>query len=585
MLNDRKISIVVQGPVFARTKDCLKSLRKFLPNSQIILSTWEYSDLDGLEYDNLVLSECPKENWDMFIPGNKENWSKPNNINKQIISTQAGLSLAEREYTLKWRTDFILSSIQFLYDYFEIIKLVPQMSPEWKLFTQRILTVGTGNIDKMGLSYHLSDYIAFGLTSDIQDLWNIPLIDDQYANYGYYNKIDEFHQFNFMYAAEQKLLLDNLDKNNIEYHKPKNYFDKSSNIKEDSEKVLINNFIFYDYPKSRILSKFSWMNKKDDGFSYSFLDFINLYDKYVEPLSKQTKNQLLQFCYNNRKKVYLLNIKKYDEVVKTTYNFYFFGLKIFSKTLDYENGRVIYKLLFFKFKKKYNRNFVKISYNNSKIKKLKNKIKGFNNRITIRENVNISNLDIKIFGNNNSIIIDKNCSQIINTKIIICGNYNRVYIGKNCHYIGNSLICLPNYYNNRIVNLGNNAMIMGADIYCEENANYIDIGNNLTCSDGVLIQNSDGHVIYDSDNRVLNYASKGIKIDENVWLGRKCSVLKNVHIKKGCIIGASCTLAKSTTEEGCVYVGNPAIIKRNNVKWTRTMFRDFKNFVGDLNEK
>ena len=38
----KNISVVVQGPILPfQTAICLKSIRKFLPKAEIILSTWE----------------------------------------------------------------------------------------------------------------------------------------------------------------------------------------------------------------------------------------------------------------------------------------------------------------------------------------------------------------------------------------------------------------------------------------------------------------------------------------------------------------------------------------------------------------
>lgn len=585
MLDSSKISVVVQGPIVPQTADCLKSIRKYLPLAQIILSTWEYSFVENLDYDNIVFSQIPINNWDMFIPGNKENWSKPNNIDKQIVSTNSGIKFANRKYTLKWRTDFILSSDALFKDYFEIIKLTPQYDKDWKIFTQRILTIGTGNIEKMGLAFHLADYIAFGLTEDIKELWNIPLIDDEYANYGINNKIDEFHHFNFRYAAEQKLLLDNLDKKHIHYHKPNNYFDISNEIKEDSEKALVNNFIFYNYTKSGIISKFKWMDTQNDGFSYSLKDFFNLYDQYIEKLSDRQKTiikKLLKEKREKRKINKIFNFTKKKEINEESIVFYLFGLKVFSFSKNIEHGILKFKLLFFKFKTHYNTNIIKIGRRVSPRSKYKIKIIGNNNKVIIKDNVVINKINVEIFGDNNIIVIHKNCFQISNTKFIIYGNNNAIQIGQDAHYIGNSLIYLPNFYDYRNVYIGQNAMIMGAEIYCEENYNYIDIGNNLTCSDGVLIQNSDGHVIYDSKTHIaLNRAKQGIKIEDDVWIGRRAVILKNTHINKGSILASNSTMVKSFNEAMCVLAGNPAKIVKHDIHWTRCQFRQFKDFIGE----
>ena len=61
MIDSKDISVVVQGAVNKNeTPKCLKSIRKFLPNAEIILSTWEGSDTKNLDYDILVLNKDPK---------------------------------------------------------------------------------------------------------------------------------------------------------------------------------------------------------------------------------------------------------------------------------------------------------------------------------------------------------------------------------------------------------------------------------------------------------------------------------------------------------------------------------------------
>ncbi len=56
--------------------------------------------------------------------------------------------------------------------------------------------------------------------------------------------------------------------------------------------------------------------------------------------------------------------------------------------------------------------------------------------------------------------------------------------------------------------------------------------------------------------------SKGIKIDDDVWIGARSIILDGVHIKKGTIIAAGAVVTKDT-EEYSVVGGNPAkIIKK-----------------------
>ena len=56
MIKSEDISVVVQGAIDKfNTPKCLKSIRKVLPRAEIVLSTWEKSDVNGLDYDILVL--------------------------------------------------------------------------------------------------------------------------------------------------------------------------------------------------------------------------------------------------------------------------------------------------------------------------------------------------------------------------------------------------------------------------------------------------------------------------------------------------------------------------------------------------
>lgn len=52
-------------------------------------------------------------------------------------------------------------------------------------------------------------------------------------------------------------------------------------------------------------------------------------------------------------------------------------------------------------------------------------------------------------------------------------------------------------------------------------------------------------------------SKKGIRIEDDVWIGAGVKVLDGVVIRKGCVIGANSVVTKSTEEYG-VYVGTPA---------------------------
>jgi len=60
MIEDYEISFVVQGLVTKDINLCLSSIRRYFPNSEIILSTWKNIDTKYFfDCDALILNEDP----------------------------------------------------------------------------------------------------------------------------------------------------------------------------------------------------------------------------------------------------------------------------------------------------------------------------------------------------------------------------------------------------------------------------------------------------------------------------------------------------------------------------------------------
>jgi len=174
MISLEKIAVIVQGPVVPPGKpdqyatcDTLKSARHLLPGAQIILSTWENSDVTGLDFDTLVTSQDPGSFPIMDL--------RACNINRQITSTREGLRKANRPYAVKLRSDCLLENLGFL-NYWEQF---PDRSPDCQIFARRIAACACyfRNPAKREKAYlfHPSDIFQFGLTTDLLDLWDIPL--------------------------------------------------------------------------------------------------------------------------------------------------------------------------------------------------------------------------------------------------------------------------------------------------------------------------------------------------------------------------------------------------------------------------
>lgn len=181
------ISVVVQGAVSPEiTRKCLRQLRKFLPGSEIILSTWEGTSLHGLEYDKVQLNKDPGGYQDRYVK------SFTNNLLRQLVSTQGGVALAERKYILKLRSDLIITGTKFL----RFFESFPERDSKYLHFSHRIIVSSFfskkylyyANITQP-VPFHVSDWLAFGLAEDIRKLFCTELpIEPDFSWYLFENK-------------------------------------------------------------------------------------------------------------------------------------------------------------------------------------------------------------------------------------------------------------------------------------------------------------------------------------------------------------------------------------------------------------
>lgn len=172
-IETKDISVIVQGAINQLTHKCLGSVRKYLPDAKIILSTWEESNVKGLDYDILIESKDPGS-----FPCDVTDNSVANNVNRQLVSSLAGLKRCSSKYAIKMRTDFYLKGNEFL-KYFGQYEKYNQ---EYKFVKSRIIgcTVYSRNphskILVFVMPYCPSDFFFFGYTEDILKLFDRELI-------------------------------------------------------------------------------------------------------------------------------------------------------------------------------------------------------------------------------------------------------------------------------------------------------------------------------------------------------------------------------------------------------------------------
>lgn len=283
MIESNMISVIIQGPIIndnqGGTREVCNSIRHYLPEAEIIISTWEGQNLDDCTYDKLIINTPIKAN-KVYRPG--EFVPKLNTVNHQIITTLEGLKKANRKYTLKLRSDLMLVGVGFL-NYFEKYRDVPSDTEylAWKVFKQRLVTLPTFNVrSKNVFPYNICDWTFFGLTEDVYNYFDIPLIDTynlktrDKGDYPYV--VDNF-------GAEQFYCISWLRKHReVDIN---NAVDSRDKTKKEFEIALANNFIPIDASEFGVYSfkygrtGYAMPVENSHGF-YSLSDWERIYNLY-----------------------------------------------------------------------------------------------------------------------------------------------------------------------------------------------------------------------------------------------------------------------------------------------------------------
>lgn len=186
--HEEGISFVVQGAVERKndiTSKCLQSIKEFFPTSEVILSTWEGSDVSGLAFDQLILSADPGD----LGPYYEDRKNLLNNNNRQLLSTIEGIKASTRSYVVKVRSDMLFSSNRLEY-YLRTTDKCKGSTLSHKLIILRDHTVNPKQFRKQ--SHHPSDFLFAGRREDMLYYFDSPLQTRDMASYfKNYNYPDE----------------------------------------------------------------------------------------------------------------------------------------------------------------------------------------------------------------------------------------------------------------------------------------------------------------------------------------------------------------------------------------------------------
>ena len=325
MIKSKKITVVFQGHIDSSTlgsgatdgTDFLYNLaqtKAALPKAKIILSTWnsfefppEYNTATKLGVDKLILNPDPGG-----LPNIKFGYDTPNNANRQIASTTAGMALVTTKYALKLRTDSFLSGTDLLriYDsYLDAIRRgAPQMDSDTLtsnvksdgLKPQKVKKSDKGNKKKNKkyspiavtsfftidptvyehMAYHVSDWVQFGRRKALQEYWSVKPMTRKDATY--FESFDQDsdaaffdNQFRTRLAVEQHITVKYAKARG--YNVPSQYNEIDETILKGYKQFLAEHFIVLNLEQFGLsFPKYDWV--KDDDFMA--LNCINHEDWY-----------------------------------------------------------------------------------------------------------------------------------------------------------------------------------------------------------------------------------------------------------------------------------------------------------------
>lgn len=299
MIDSKDITFVVQGAILGKYSDkkedrytylCLKSIRKYFPGSFIILSTWKGSDIKDLDFDLLIENDDPG----ISILGDFTQ-----NGFRQIVSSIGGIRKVNTKYAAKVRSDLIFKNNNIL-KYFEKYGDLPYDS-KYKLVNRRVVMLTACNPKRrFKFPFNAADWLYFGLTEDIIDIFDIPLVRGKFSGKHEYDNNRE-KPCESMYSSEQYIwfgFLSKYRKINFQHLR-----DVSNHNIEESEKYFANNAVLITAKMAGINSLkypnaiYAQVPCLSDNGLYTFTEYKKMLNKYTPSKIFIFPNILESFIY------------------------------------------------------------------------------------------------------------------------------------------------------------------------------------------------------------------------------------------------------------------------------------------------
>lgn len=180
----------------------------------------------------------------------------------------------------------------------------------------------------------------------------------------------------------------------------------------------------------------------------------------------------------------------------------------------------------------------------------------------IGEAPRLTNSQINITGNNNTLICEENVN-LWNSRIDFNGDNSILYLSENTFDYAVNI----SLNGNNICFIGKNNYFNGMTYIILSESKNIIIGQDCLFSYEVSIRVSDVHLIYDTKTKERLNHSKSIYIGDHVWLGQNALILKGTQIASGSIIGANSVLSNKRVPSNTTFAGSPARLTKEDTFW------------------
>ncbi|WJF90814.1 WavE lipopolysaccharide synthesis family protein [Paraburkholderia bonniea] len=242
-IRNEDITLVFQGQWLESTAGNIARARAALPGVQILLSTFaaDHTGAGAALCDRVVRSHDPGP----LAPCMRGSNARANNLNRQIVTSAAGLEQVSTRYAAKIRTDCTLVSRNFaeLYEHIDALDFAGD-----RLLASSFYTLHPEGLEQ--LQFHVSDWFIFGKTETLQTYFDVRLMsrsDAEWFDWHPYEKGSSHiaRRYRARYSPEQYLAVAYAQKTG-NYSVPDYLNHSTEAVMQDCMRLIAEKFIVFD---------------------------------------------------------------------------------------------------------------------------------------------------------------------------------------------------------------------------------------------------------------------------------------------------------------------------------------------------